>query len=98
MAPADPAVASAPKQPHIAAKQLALEYRGFRNADDRREYKLFARVADETREFTVWIAHAAFAAGHVHLQDGPDICYQKVWRLLLTGEPVDKVVEVAEAS
>jgi hypothetical protein len=87
MSQSDPA-APVPKQAG-PPKPLALEYLGFRNAEGRREYRLCARQGAETREYTVWIAHTAFAAGHAQLQDGPDICYRKLWRLLLGDEPVD---------
>jgi hypothetical protein len=40
-------------------------------------------------EYTVWIAHSAFAAGHALLQDGPDICYQKLRRELVDVELTD---------
>ncbi len=61
---------------------LAVEYLGFRNAPDRREYLLRVRSGPDAREYTVWIAHAAFAARQALLQDGPDICYQKLRREL----------------
>ena len=67
-------------------KNLTIEYLGFRNADDRREFRLCARVGAEAREFTFWISHAAFAAGWALIQDGPDICYQKLRRELVGAE------------
>jgi hypothetical protein len=74
-----------------------LEYLGFRNAEDRREYRLSSRQGTETREYTVSIAHAAFAARHAQLQDGPDICYRKLWRLLVGDAPFDSGrIEVTE--
>jgi hypothetical protein len=91
----DPAVALIHKQP--TSKELAIEYLGFRNAEDRREYRLRARQGADVRQFTVSIAHAAFAAGHALLQDGPDICYRKLWSLLLGDEPIASTnVEINE--
>jgi hypothetical protein len=65
-----------------AIRHLTLEYRGFRDVEDRREYLLCAHLGTESCEYTVWIANAAFAAGHALFQDGPDICYQKLRREL----------------
>jgi hypothetical protein len=67
-------------------RHLTLEYLGFRNARDRREYRLCARLGTESCEYTVWIANAAFTAGHALFQDGPDICYQKLRRQLADTE------------
>jgi hypothetical protein len=75
-----------PKLIPPAVRHLTLEYLGFRNARDRREYMLCARLGTESCEYTVWIANAAFAAGHALFQDGPDICYQKLRRELADTE------------
>ncbi len=66
---------------------LMLAYVGFRNAPGRREYTLRAQWGAEAREFTVWIAYTAFARRQALLQDGPDICYQKLRRELAESEP-----------
>jgi hypothetical protein len=66
---------------------LALSYVGFRNAPNRREYLLRAQWGEEAREFTVWIANTAFAMRQALLQDGPDICFQKLRRELAESEP-----------
>jgi hypothetical protein len=60
--------------------RISLEYVGFHNAPSRREYRFRARSGSEAREYTIWIAHAAFAARQALLQDGPDICFQKLQR------------------
>jgi hypothetical protein len=65
-----------------ASQSIKLEYVGFHNAPDRREYVLRARSGEDVWEHTVWIAYSAFAAGRALLQDGPDICYQKLRREL----------------
>lgn len=62
--------------------KASLEYIGFRTASDRREYLLRSHSGTETREYTVGIAHAAFAAGRARFQDGPEICYLKLHREL----------------
>jgi hypothetical protein len=71
---------------HDPARHFTLEYIGFRNAGDRREYILRARFGTDARDYTLWIAHAAFAARQALLQDGPDICFQKLWRELAVVE------------
>ena len=86
-----------PKLVPIAVRELSLEYRGFRNVKDRREYLLFARLGTAACEYTVWIANAAFTAGHAFMQDGPDICYQKLRRDLADRELSDgQCVQVTE--
>jgi hypothetical protein len=64
------------------ATQLLLQYVGFEDTPSRREYLLLARLGDETRQYTVWIALAAFTRRLALRQDGPDICYQKLRREL----------------
>ena len=76
-----------PARPRAPAPiHLILEYLGFRNAPGRREYVLRAQSGSKAREYTVWIAHTAFAMRQALLQDGPDICYQKLRRELAESE------------
>ncbi len=79
-----PAPSTRPRAP--APLHLMLEYLGFRNTPGRREYILRAQSGPEAREYTVWIAHTAFAMRKALLQDGPDICYQKLRRELAESE------------
>jgi hypothetical protein len=62
--------------------KATVEYVGFRTSADRREYVLRSHLGPEVREYTVGISLAAFAAGRVRLQDGPEICYLKLLREL----------------
>jgi hypothetical protein len=78
-----------PKLIAPVVRQLSIEYCGFRNVRDRREYVLLARLGSASCEYTVWIANSAFAAGHALLQDGPDLCYQKLRRELADVELTD---------
>jgi|SRR5215470_4905658 len=66
--------------------KASVEYVGFRTGEDRREYLLRSHLGPEVQEYTVGIALAAFAAGRVRLQDGPEICYLKVLRELQSTE------------
>jgi hypothetical protein len=76
-----------PKLIPPAVRHVTLEYRGFRDLEDRREFFLCARLGTESCDYTVWIANTAFAAKHALIQDGPDICFQKLRRELAGAEP-----------
>jgi hypothetical protein len=60
------------------SKPAAIEYLGFKDVQSRREYALRARRGDQEGRYTVSIELAAFAKRQALLQDGPDICYQKL--------------------
>lgn len=62
--------------------KVTVEYVGFRNSADRREYRLRSHLGPEIHEYTIAIAHAAFAAGRARFQDGPEICYLRLLREL----------------
>lgn len=62
--------------------RATVEYVGFRTGAARREYVLRSHLGAEVREYTVGIAHAAFTAGRVRFQDGPEISYLKLLREL----------------
>jgi hypothetical protein len=61
-------------------KPIAIQYQGFQDVRDRREYRFDARRGEQARRYTVWIELAAFSSRQARLQDGPDICYQKLAR------------------
>ena len=87
-----------PKLIPPTVRHLSLEYLGFRNARERREFVLRARLGSASCNYTVWIANAAFATQKALLQDGPDICYQKLLRELADVELMDgQCVEVTES-
>ncbi len=69
-----------------AAHEVRLEYRGFRNTEIGREFLVRARLGNAERDYVVAIAHAAFADRRVSLQDGPDVCFQRLRRELSGGE------------
>ena len=62
--------------------KCTVEYVGFSDGSDRRQYHLRSRAGAETQDYTVSIAHQDFASGAARYQDGPDICYQKLQREL----------------
>ena len=64
------------------APKVTIEYQGFRSTETRREYRLLTHAGQVTREFVVGIPHECFAKGFARLQDGPEICYEKIRREL----------------
>jgi hypothetical protein len=77
---AEPAVA--PKVAPPAATRIAVRYLGFHDVEGRREYELDAQRGDQRGRYTVSIELAAFSRRQALLQEGPDICYQKLLREL----------------
>jgi hypothetical protein len=69
-----------------SATAVVVQYLGFQDAPGRREYGIRVRRGDQDRQYTLWIAQASFAQRHALLQDGPDICYQKLLRALADPE------------
>ena len=76
------AAAAEPKAKPAPSTRIAIQYRGFQDVAGRRQYALHAQWGDRTGQYTVWIDLAAFARREALLQDGPDICYQKLLREL----------------
>ena len=90
-----PEPAAAPRKA-VAAPQV--QYLGFQDTPERREYALRVQRGDDSRRYTVWIPHAAFARREALLQDGPDICFQKLQRELMGGAPPESdCIAVTEA-
>jgi hypothetical protein len=76
---------------------VLVQYLGFQDAPGRREYEIRVRRGDQSRQYTLWIARAAFAQRQALLQDGPDICYQKLLRALADPElPTADCIAVTE--
>lgn len=65
---------------------VRVEYVDFQDVAEHREFRLRAYGRDGSTEFRFAIAIAAFAAERVSLQDGPDVCYQKLLRVIAGGE------------
>jgi hypothetical protein len=62
---------------------VRLEYLGFVDTEQGREYSLVAQEGGgETKKFVLVIANEAFALRTARYQDGPDICYQKLLAVL----------------
>ena len=60
--------------------RATVEYVGFQATADCRQYRLRARSAESSRDYTVSIPNALFVAGRAKFQDGPELAYQKLQR------------------
>jgi len=77
---------SPPPPAPTAHRSVRVEYLDFRNVPDHREYRFAVYGADGSDEIRFRIPTAAFGAGRVRLQDGPDVCYQKLLRAVAARE------------
>ena len=95
--PAPGAATEPPKAEKPAPKPIAIQYLGFKNVGARREYLFQAGRGELATRHVVSIELAAFSLRQALLQDGPDICYQKLVRALAGELPVADALEVTEA-
>jgi hypothetical protein len=79
------------------APAITLRYLGFQDVDGFRRYTLQAQRGPVTQRYTVSIELAAFSKKQALLQDGPDICYQKLRELSAAELPPGGDLEVTEA-
>ncbi len=70
-----------PSPGHVAR----VEYLGFQEVDEHREFRFRVYGLDGSREFRMRITKAAFDTRQVRLQDGPDVCYHKLLRAVAAG-------------
>jgi hypothetical protein len=75
-----------PVRPPPSPGLVRVEYLDFRNVAEHREFRLRVCGPEGATEFRLRIAIAAFDAGRVRLQDGPEVCYQKLLRAVAAGE------------
>jgi hypothetical protein len=75
-----------------------IEYLDYLGEADYREYRLALHSQEGTVEVRVRIPVAAFAANRVLLQDGPDVCYQRLLRMLSAGEAPSRDVIVVDGA
>jgi hypothetical protein len=77
---------------------IRIEYLDYESEADYREYRLVVHSPEGAAEARVRIAVAAFAANRVLLQDGPDVCYQRLMQMTSAGEvPGRHVIMVDDA-
>jgi hypothetical protein len=77
---------SAQPPPLSPRSPVRVEYLDFKNLPDYREYRLASYGPDGPSEFRFRIASAAFDAGQVRLQDGPEVCYQALMQAIAAGQ------------
>jgi hypothetical protein len=75
---------------------VRIEYLDFQSLAEHREFRLRVYGADGSTEFRFRIANAAFHAGRLRLQDGPEVCYQKLVRAVAAGEATSREVITIE--
>ena len=89
---------SAELPPPRPATALRIEYKGFKNVADRREYLLVLYRPEGIEEHRFSIAIAAFGARLIRLQDAPDLCYQKLLAAVAASAPTsNEVVRIEDA-
>ena len=76
-----PSLPSLVPAPPPTSPFVRVEYLGFETVGPHREFRLRVYGPDASREFRFRIAVASFADGQVRMQDGPDVCYQKLLRV-----------------
>ena len=81
-----------PPQPS-SGRFVRIEYVDFQNVAEHREFRLRAYLPEGSAEFRFRIAVAAFDARRVRLQDGPDVCYQKLLRAVAAGETPGRILD-----
>lgn len=75
------------RQPPVPARRLRVEYLGFQNVAEQREFRFRVDDPDGSREVRFGIANSAFGGGgRLMMQDGPDVCYQKLLQTIAAGE------------
>ncbi|PYQ44788.1 MAG: hypothetical protein DMF77_06270, partial [Acidobacteria bacterium] len=94
----EPILAPALPVPKPASSRLSvrIEYLDCQTLPEYREYRLAACGPDGPVESRFRIALGAFDAGRVRIQDGPDVCYQKLLRSVTAGETASPDVVVID--
>ena len=83
--------------PPAPGRSVRIEYLDFQNLAEHREFRFRVNGPDGSNEFRLRIPIAAFGVGRVLLQDGPDVCYQKLLRAVVAGEaPGPDVITIDE--
>jgi hypothetical protein len=81
-------IASPPSEKPVPRRSVRIEYLGFQSVGEHREYRLATYGPDAPTEHRFLVANSAFGAGRLRLQDGPDVCFQKLLRAVTAGEPL----------
>jgi hypothetical protein len=94
---AEPPFPPAGPSPPPAAALVRVEYLDFRSVDEQREFRFRSYGPEGWTELRVRISIAAFGPGRVRLQDGPDVCYQKLLRVVAEGGTASDVITIGDA-
>ena len=79
----------------MSADLIRIQFLDYQDEEACREYRLALHSQDGTVvEVRVRIPVAAFAANRVLLQEGPDVCYQRLLRMLSAGEAPSRDVVI----
>jgi hypothetical protein len=73
----------------LPGRGTRVEYLDFRDVEKHREFRFRVYGADGSNEFRMRVANAAFDDHRVRMQDGPDLCYQKLLRAIAAGVTLD---------
>jgi|SRR5688500_12029361 len=76
---------------------VRVEYVDFQDLAEHREFRFRMRGLDGSSEVRIRVALAAFAACRVRLQDGPDVCYQKLLRTAAADPLVPEVIAIEDS-
>jgi hypothetical protein len=91
-----PASVSPPSPP--PARVLRVEYVDFKDVEPNREFRFRVRGLDGSMDLCLRVAIAAFGLGRIRLQDGPDVCYQILLRMVAAGEAAGgETITIGEA-
>jgi hypothetical protein len=85
MSPEPIVAASVPLPKPSPPRAVRIEYVDFHEVAEHREFRYRVHGPEGAADCSVRVAVAAFA-GRVRLQDGPDVCYQKLLRTLATAD------------
>lgn len=72
--------------PLTPGRVVRVEYVDFQDVAEYREFRLRIRTLDGSKDVRVRIPIAAFHTGRLRLQDGPDICYQKLLQAVVADD------------
>ena len=76
---------------------VRVEYCGFANVPGHREFRFRILRREGSVEHRLHIPMAAFGDGRIRLQDGPDVCYQKLLQVVAGPEGVTDAIPIDDA-
>src|SRR5687768_42297 len=86
-----------PSPPSSPGGFVRIEYRGFGNLEKHREFRFRIIRPEGASEIRLHIVMAAFGDGRIRLQDGPDVCYQRLLRFVEAAEVNVDLITIDDA-